>query len=823
MNDKLRGWVIGVGLAMLAAQVAAADQGSAGPTTYQVKIAPQALGAALQEFARQSGVQIIFFSRLTDGLASAGLDGNYTLTDAMSRLLAESGLSFRQLSATTVEVRPVSRAKRRAAPVATDPLPEVVVRATVEQLSVTRVETPIHEIPQTVSVFTKEDMRVVNATDLQDVLEHVPGITVVQSSTLIQQFFSRGFEINAFHVDGGAAVDPNIVSPDLTVTPGPYMPSPDLSEYDHVEILRGSDALFGGYGNPGGTVSLVRKRPREEFAFDTTVLGGSWDQKRVELDVTGPLARDGAFRGRAVAMYSNQHYFYEMAKRERSKMFGVLEYDFSPGATLTAGGSYETDDSRPFLNGMPSYFDGETWERAHFPRSASLNYEWNRFKTDTTQAYVQYRQRFENGWALRLNTAGWVAHVDAQVGDLGGLAIYTPTGTLFDAGTATFTTRPNRYTQISFDATVTGTFGLFGWRADTALGGDFARLKLGEDNESFSGLGPETNPFEYDPRQFPNPREEGMVPFLTHDGYTALDKYGGYASLRIHFGEAWTGTAGARVSHNRYTSSTHVGGEITEPFDHFESVQQSDIVTPFVGLMFESSEHLSWYASYAQMYLNKHVPLFALTELPPIGPVRGVNTEVGVKGTWRDGALNGSMVVYDVKQSNILIDDLEVLLAYVRSSRKSHGVDLELQGELTPGWSIGAGYTWNVNENEEGMPLSRSTPRNLLKLWTNKRLHGAFESWTVGGSLHAQSAIDDSDEILCPRQYRGELCEVNEIEEPAYAVLDLRGSFDFDANWTLALSVNNVFDKVYNQTWANFLHSWYGEPRNFMLRLDGRF
>jgi outer membrane receptor for ferric coprogen and ferric-rhodotorulic acid len=702
-------------------------------------------------------------------------------------------------------------------------MPEVVVRATIEQLAVTRVETPIHELPQTVSVFTHEDMRVLNATGLEDVLDRVPGITVVQSSTLIQQFYSRGFEIVSFHVDGGAAVDPRIVSPDLTLSPGAYMPAPDLSEYDHVEILRGSDALFGGYGNPGGTVSLVRKRPREEFAFDTTVLGGSWDQKRVELDVTGPLARDGAFRGRAVGMYSDQHYFYEMAKRERSKIFGVLEYDFSPEATLTAGGSYETDDSRPFLNGMPSYFDGVTWERARFPRSASLNYDWNRFKTDTTQAYVQYRQRFENGWALRLNAAGWVAHEDAQVGSLGGLAIYTETGTLFDVGTAAFTTHPNRHTQVSFDATVTGTFSLFGLRADTALGGDIARLKLGSATESYSGLGPEVDPFEYDPSQFPNPRDAGMAPFLTHDGYSALDKFGAYASLRIHFGEAWTGTAGARASHNRYTLSTHVGGELTEPFDHFERVQQSDIITPFVGLMFAPSDHLSWYASYAQMYLNKHVPDFALTELPPIGPVRGTNTEVGVKGTWRNGALNGSLVVYDVRQSNILIDDLEVLLAYVRSSRKSHGVDLELQGELTPGWRIGGGYTWNVNEDEEGMPLSRSTPRHLLKLWTHKRLSGALERWTFGGSLHAQSAINDSDEILCPRQYRGELCDVHELVEPSYAVLDLRGSFDFDPKWTIALSVNNLFDKVYYQTWANFLHSWYGEPRNFMLRLDGHF
>jgi len=206
--------------------------------------------------------------------------------------------------------------------------------------------------------------------------------------------------------------------------------------------------LFGGYGNPGGTVSLVRKRPREEFAFETSILGGSWDQKRIELDVTGPLARDGAFRGRAVAMYSNRHYFYELANRERAKLFGVLEYDLSPLATLTAGGSYETDDSRPYLEGLPSSWDGVNWKKAVFPRSDSLIFDWNHSRTDTTQAYVQYRQRLGDGWALRLNAAGWLSHEKAEVGSIG-IAIYTETGSLIDAGTASFTTHPNRHSQIS--------------------------------------------------------------------------------------------------------------------------------------------------------------------------------------------------------------------------------------------------------------------------------------------------------------------------------------------------------------------------------------
>src|SRR5689334_1926719 len=41
--------------------------GANGAARYELEIQPQPLGAALQEFAKQSGIQIIFFSKLTDG------------------------------------------------------------------------------------------------------------------------------------------------------------------------------------------------------------------------------------------------------------------------------------------------------------------------------------------------------------------------------------------------------------------------------------------------------------------------------------------------------------------------------------------------------------------------------------------------------------------------------------------------------------------------------------------------------------------------------------------------------------------------------------
>src|ERR1700722_3743406 len=64
-----------------------------------------ALEEALQELARQTGIQVVFFSKITAGRTAPELSGEYTITAALSRLLEGSGLTFRQVNEHTVEVQ----------------------------------------------------------------------------------------------------------------------------------------------------------------------------------------------------------------------------------------------------------------------------------------------------------------------------------------------------------------------------------------------------------------------------------------------------------------------------------------------------------------------------------------------------------------------------------------------------------------------------------------------------------------------------------------------------------------------------------------------
>ena len=201
------------------------------PAKHNFSIESQPLGTALQVFAKQSGVQIIFFSQVTEGIRAPALSGPYTITAALQILLSGSHLTFRVINPKTIEITSQSRGdaaragrslygtrlpKKRAIgatasaddkPTSTQNAPsldEITVDGTAEGLVATRTATPLREIPQTVSIISQEQMRQQNDADLADALRHATGITLVHMNSLSQTFISRGFTITTLHVDGGA-------------------------------------------------------------------------------------------------------------------------------------------------------------------------------------------------------------------------------------------------------------------------------------------------------------------------------------------------------------------------------------------------------------------------------------------------------------------------------------------------------------------------------------------------------------------------------------------------------------------------------------------
>ena len=88
----------------------------------------QPLGEALQSFADQTDLQVIFFSEVADGKESAELNGEYKVTAALDTLLADTGLTYTLLDEHSVSVQAGSKSEP-AAPGKPQPAPRPVLMA----------------------------------------------------------------------------------------------------------------------------------------------------------------------------------------------------------------------------------------------------------------------------------------------------------------------------------------------------------------------------------------------------------------------------------------------------------------------------------------------------------------------------------------------------------------------------------------------------------------------------------------------------------------------------------------------------------------------
>lgn len=642
------------------------------------------------------------------------------------------------------------------------------------------------ELPQSASVIDHERLEQQNLFSLDEAMQQATGVTVQPFQLLTTAYYVRGFKVDSFELDGVPALLGNTAS------------SPqDMAIYERVEILRGSNGLLHGTGNPAATVNLVRKRPQREFAASTTLSAGRWDRYRAEVDVGGPLSASGNVRGRAVAAYEDRDYFYDVADQGARLLYGVTEFDLSPDTLLTVGAQYQHIDSITNMAGVPMAKDGSN---LGLSRDTYLDVDWDRFKWDTYRAFGSLEQQLGGGWKgkvsaeyqeadSRLRYAGSFGAIDPQTGDGGQL-----TGAAYKF----------KSIQRSLDANLNGPVRLFGLTHELLGGVTYAQGETRQDTARFLNL-PNTpvNVYRWDPHGVPRPQ----IGQYTSPGTTTTQK-GLYALGRIKLAEPLTLVVGGRES----------WWDQDTPATRFKPGRQ---FTPYGGLIWDFARDWSWYVSYAEVYQPQADRQTWNSE--PLSPVEGKTYETGIKGELADGRLNLSLAAFRIDLENNPQEDPDHSGPpnnpfYISGGKvRSQGFELEGTGYLTPYWSLSAGYTYTSTEylkdsqNDSGTRYSTFTPRHLLRLWSNYDLPWQDRRWSVGGGLQAQSdySVD----------YRGV-----SMRQGGYALVNMRLGYKIDEHWTAAVNVNNLFDRTYYQSLSN--PNWnnrYGEPRSFNVSLRGAF
>ncbi|MBG6564045.1 Fe(3+)-pyochelin receptor FptA [Pseudomonas aeruginosa] len=641
------------------------------------------------------------------------------------------------------------------------------------------------ELPQSASVIDHERLEQQNLFSLDEAMQQATGVTVQPFQLLTTAYYVRGFKVDSFELDGVPALLGNTAS------------SPqDMAIYERVEILRGSNGLLHGTGNPAATVNLVRKRPQREFAASTTLSAGRWDRYRAEVDVGGPLSASGNVRGRAVAAYEDRDYFYDVADQGTRLLYGVTEFDLSPDTLLTVGAQYQHIDSITNMAGVPMAKDGSN---LGLSRDTYLDVDWDRFKWDTYRAFGSLEQQLGGGWKgkvsaeyqeadSRLRYAGSFGAIDPQTGDGGQL-----TGAAYKF----------KSIQRSLDANLNGPVRLFGLTHELLGGVTYAQGETRQDTARFLNL-PNTpvNVYRWDPHGVPRPQ----IGQYTSPGTTTTTQKGLYALGRIKLAEPLTLVVGGRES----------WWDQDTPATRFKPGRQ---FTPYGGLIWDFARDWSWYVSYAEVYQPQADRQTWNSE--PLSPVEGKTYETGIKGELADGRLNLSLAAFRIDLENNPQEDPDHPGPpnnpfYISGGKvRSQGFELEGTGYLTPYWSLSAGYTYTSTEylkdsqNDSGTRYSTFTPRHLLRLWSNYDLPWQDRRWSVGGGLQAQSdySVD----------YRGV-----SMRQGGYALVNMRLGYKIDEHWTAAVNVNNLFDRTYYQSLSN--PNWnnrYGEPRSFNVSLRG--
>lgn len=221
-----------------------------------VAIPPQDLSTALNTFAEQTGLQILYASELTEGKVTKGLSGTMTADEAIRALLDNTDLSYVFTDGKTIAIRQSAGPSKPMAPPASSAsgppdttlkLPEVTVTAT-------RSERPLAAIPEAVTVITHEEIekQTTLSRSLVDVLgKLVPGFAPGTQS--LSNFGQTLRGRNALIMIDGV--------PQSTLrNAGRDLNTIDPSAIERIEIVRGATAIYGD-GATGGIVHIITKRP----------------------------------------------------------------------------------------------------------------------------------------------------------------------------------------------------------------------------------------------------------------------------------------------------------------------------------------------------------------------------------------------------------------------------------------------------------------------------------------------------------------------------------------------------------------------------------
>lgn len=651
----------------------------------------------------------------------------------------------------------------------------------------TMTDTPLRDVPQTVTVVGREEIRDRQVRSLSAAIEGVPGLAKNGSAAnRSETFLLRGFPTSGVSFDG-MRMNATADRPEVMM---------DLAGVERIEVLKGPASVLQGAGDPGGIINVITRRPEATPGGEAALSYGSFDFVRAEATATGALNASGSLTARVTgAVQDEDGWVPGRPGSKRRYVGGVMEWRPSD-ATVVSFSLEHTATEQPFDRGLmwvPSQ------QQVLEPYDSWLSEEWSMVDGEKTRGLLKLEHDVSDRLTLRSSLGFDFGHVSDTGIDNQGLDELDPN---FIDRRYRDRLEDTQTQDLRFEA-------LYRFQTGSVEHNVLGGVQYGWSRMDFESAQARIR----DINIFDPVHGAPMTPTTPNSNYRQdVETRAVYVQDQITFSDEWKALVGLRW--DEYTS------ERVETVNPEESIPETadTAVTGRVGLVWQPRTDLSLYASYTESF----APQTGLTrDLDTLDPEQGHQYEVGAKWDVVPDRLSATLAVFEITKTNVANDDpVDPDFSILTGEQRSRGIEAELAGEILPGWAMHAGLGYIDAEVTEDNVIPVGTrlqriPRVTANLWTSYDFQpgSVAEGVTVGGGItHVGSRVGFIDDNYA-----------DQFEVDGYTRLDLMASYAFDNGATLSLAVNNVTDKGYITSIQSEREIVAGAPRNVQLRLGMTF
>lgn len=666
-----------------------------------------------------------------------------------------------------------------------------------ESTTATKTDTPVIEIPQSISTITQDQLREQGATTLNQALRYTSGVTPENRgsvATRLDQFTVRGFSASSF-LDGLRVFGSRDALPQV-----------DSYRLERIDVLKGPGSVMFGQGGPGGIVNQISKRPLKDPLHEIGLHIGNFDYRRVDADFSGPLDAEKKFLYRVTGSAYMADGQIDYTKERRYWIAPSFTWQPSADTRLTILTHFQRDPHMGSYGGMPGlrsltvpgdgyrvrpgFYDGDADYETSDRRNSSVGY--------------QFEHRFNDTLTLRSNAR--YLHAEGVY-----RTVYmNSTGTGFLDPGMTLLNRNRGGTDVEMDQFVvdnhiqakfnTGSIG-----HTALLGVDFAHMKSDTRGSTFDAA-PPLNIF--------NPDYHQVIPEPNWTSQTRQRQYqtGIYFQDQIKI-ERLSVLLGGRYDWSRTMSdATTLSSGVTR-----HTPQHAKAFTGRAGVIYNFDNGVAPYASYSESFEPQ-----SGTDRngDPFDPTKGKQVEVGVK--YQPTGTNAlfTAAAFDIRRQNLLTAIPGCVGAGCQEQTgelRTQGVELEARGEVARGLTLIGNYSYIDNEYTKDNPTATAPslvgksptgiPKHQASAWARYQLQGgplAGLGMAAGVRYLGTSAGDNA----------------NTFKVPSATLVDAALDFDLGRaspqfkGMTVALNVSNLFNKEYFASCWSDSFCYFGYQRS---------